>query len=328
MSEEKAADATEPERPAEPEEAEAGQAEETPPEKVTELKPPRETKPGDCAQQDLDRLRAICTNADQKYQQVLAHLRQIRDAEMVLQRFQAREGKLTPLDVDKAKEQFHKAKQSYMEAGNEINAGIKTLYDLAETYPQDLLVQQIYRTYLAKLLASLQARNPVEAMVELLAAAAFDFERRAAEPDEQENLRGLTPEGKKEELLQATARQVNMLESRYLKRQLQNRLRQGENVATIIQRVGDLLKRDPEDLHTYLWLARLKLDLYEAERNQNRRVAIRDEILKTCQKAFSLIDDFLALQGIQDQNDRDKRRAGYVRTITAIRKPLMGGKGG
>ena len=325
MSEDKAAaDAPAGESTAAAEEAASGAKQETAPEKVTELKPPRETRPGDCTAQDLDRLRATCTNADQKYQQVLAHLRQIRDAEMVLQRFQAREGKLTPLDVDKAKEQFHKAKQSYMEAGNEINAGIKTVYDLAQTYPQDLLVQQINRTYLAKLLASLQTLNPVEAMVEFLAAAAFHFERQSFEVDEKEQQRGLTPETKKVELLQQTARQVNMLESRYLKRQLQNRLRQGENVATIVQRVGDLLKRDPEDLHTYLWLARLKLDLYEAERNQNRRVSIRDEILKICQKAFLLIDDFLALQGIQDQNDRDKRRAGYVRTITAIRKPLMG----
>jgi hypothetical protein len=322
MSEEKPAAAVEAAEASET----ARPADETPPENVTELKPPRETKPGDCPAADLDRLRAICANADQKYQQVLAHLRQIRDAEMVLQRFQAREGKLTPLDVDKAKEQFHKAKQSYMEAGNEINAGIKPVYDLAKTYDGDLSVQLIYRAYLAKLLASLQTRNPVEPMVELMAAAAFDFERRPIELDEKDQLRGLNPDTKKAELLKDTARQVNMLETRYLKRQLQNRMRLGESAAAIVQPVGELLKRDPEDLHTYLWLARLKLELYESERNQNRRVAIRDEVLKTCQKAFSMIDDFLALQGIKDQNDRDKRRASYVRTITAIRKPLMGAK--
>jgi hypothetical protein len=297
-------------------------AEETAPEQVTELAPPRETHRGDCPQVELDRLRPICANADQKYQQVLAHLRHIKDAEQVLQRFQAREGKLTPLDVEKAKEQFHKAKQSYLQAGNEINEGIKPLYELAQGYPEDLALQQIYRTYLAKLLASLQTRNPVEPFVELLAAGAFDFERRALELDEKEP-RGLSREEKKQELLQSTARIVNMLETRYLKRQLQNRLRLGENLPAIVKRVSDLLKRDPEDLHTYIWLARLKLEHYEEERNQNRRVAIRDEILKICQKAFTLIDDFLSLQGIHDQNDRDRRRAGYVRSITAIRKPLM-----
>ena len=296
------------------------------PEKVTELAPPRETHRGDCPPADLDRLRPTCANADQMYQQVLAHVRQIKEAGDVLQRFQAREGKLTPLDVEKAKTQFHEAKQSYLQAGNEINEGIKPLYELAQGWPEDLVVQQIYRTYLAKLLASLQARNPVEPMVELMAAGAFDFERREIELDDKEQQRGLSKDGKKVELIQSTARQVNMLETRYLKRQLQNRLGHGEKPATIVKRVSDLLKRDPEELHTYIWLAKLKLDLYDLERNQNRRVGVRDEILKICQKAFTLIDDFLSIQGFRDQNERDRRRAGYVHSITAIRKPLMGGK--
>lgn len=303
-------------------------AEETPPEKVTELAAPRETRKGNCPPEDLDRLKPLCANADQKYQQVLAQLRQIKESEQVLQKFQAREGKLTPLDVDKAKEQFHKAKQSYLEAGNEINAGIKTLYELAKTYPEDLELQRVYRTYLSKLLASLQTRNPVEPFVELLAAGAFDFERREMELDEREKQRELTPAKKKADELENLARLVNRLETRYLKRQLQNSLREGESLSDIVKRVSELLKRDPEDLHTYIWLAKLKEDAYKAERNQNRRVGLRDEILKICQKAFTLIDDFLTIQGINDQNDRDRRRAGYVHSITAIRKPLMGAKEG
>ncbi|MCZ6749117.1 MAG: hypothetical protein O7D96_07470, partial [SAR324 cluster bacterium] len=74
---------------------------------------------------------------------------------------------------------------------------------------------------------------------------------------------------------------------------------------------------------TYIWLARLKHETYEVERNQNIRLATRDEILGLCKLAFSLIDDFLTLQHTNDQNERDRRRASYVRTITDIRKPLM-----
>jgi hypothetical protein len=38
---------------------------------------------------------------------------------------------------------------------------------------------------------------------------------------------------------------------------------------------------------------------------------------------MSQIDDFLNLQGIQTLSDRDKRRAEYVKSIAAIRNPLV-----
>lgn len=326
MSEEAEASAAVPEAEAageSPPDAAGGEEGESPPEKMTELAPPRETFPGDCPQEDMDRLLPICANTEQKYQLVITSLRQIKESESIVQRFHAREGKLTPIDVEKAKKQFHKAKQSYIQAGNEINEGIKQVNDLAQTYPEDLLLKETFKTYLAKLLASLETRNPPEPMVSWLAAANFHFERKKPELDEREQQRGLTVEKKKLELLESEARYVNMLETRYLKRQLQNRLRQGENKSAIVGHVGTLLKRDPEDLHTYIWLARLKYENYEVERNQNTRLATRDEILGLCKLAFSLIDDFMTLQRINDQNERDRRRASYVRTITDIRKPLM-----
>ena len=305
----------------------SGNGEESPSEGVTELAKPVETKKGDCSEEELGPLRPICANADQKYHQVLSYLKEFKEAERVLQRFQARVGKLTPLDVNKAKKDFHRAKKLYIEAGNEINEGIKQVHSLAETFPEDLIVQNLYKTYLAKLLASLQTRNQVEPFVELLAAGGFDFERNEIVPDEREEQRGLTAEKKITELLESTARMVNMLESRYLKRQLQNRLRLGENPVNIRKRLVDLLARDQEDLHTYIWLAKMLNDEYDKDRNQNTRVAMRDEILTICKKAFALIDDFLTLQGIHDQNDRDRSRSSYVRSITAIRNPLMGTEG-
>ena len=137
----------------------------------------------------------------------------------------------------------------------------------------------------------------------------------------------MTEEGKREELLEQVTTTVNRLETRYLKRQLQNRLRQGEKPESIVQQVVRLLKRDPEDLHTYMWLASLKFKQYEDTKNQNERVSLRDEVLRICKQGFALIDDFLTLQGITDQTERDRRRAEYLRSITNIRKPLMGGGG-
>ena len=78
---------------------------------------------------------------------------------------------------------------------------------------------------------------------------------------------------------------------------------------------------------SYLWLASLKFNLYQATKNQNRRVGLRDDVLRICKQGFALIDDFLTLQGYTEQSERDRRRAEYVRSITNLRKPLMGGAG-
>jgi len=292
---------------------------------VTELPQAIQPEKGDIPPAKLDELRPICTLAEQKYQTVRAQIKEIRAAQDVLRRFQAREEGLTPVDVDNAKKKFNQAKQSYLQSGNQINDGIKQVFTVARTYPDDLTVQSIYQAYLAKLLASLETRNAVEPLVELLAAAEFRFEPPEVSLSEAEEQRGVTLEKKRTEMLEATGRVVNMLEVRYRKRQLANRVRQGERPAGIVKHVRTLLRRDREDLHTYIWLAKLVSNELEKERNQNKRVEMRDEVLELCKKAFSMIDDFLALQRITIQADRDRRRAEYVKSITAIRKPLIAG---
>lgn len=140
-----------------------------------------------------------------------------------------------------------------------------------------------------------------------------------------ETRRGLTVEKKRAELLTASNRTLTMLETRHQKRTLQNRLRSGESPGKIIRRLHYLAQQDPEDLHTTIWLASLLSKEMLKERNQNQRVAMRDEVLQTCKKAMGQIDNFLNLQGIQTLSDRDKRRAEYVKTIALIRNPLVRG---
>jgi hypothetical protein len=184
-------------------------------------------------------------------------------------------------------------------------------------------MQNLYKIYLAKLLSSLEARNPVEPLVEAMSLATFDFTRHEVTVSEGESLKGLTVEKKAAQLLADSLAMVTMLEARYQKRQLHNRMRKGESRKRVIQRLRHFLTLDPEDLHTYIWLASLMSEELEGERNHNTRVSLRDDILQYCKRAFAKIDDFLNLQGIQTLSERDKRRSEYVKTITAIRKPLV-----
>lgn len=283
-----------------------------------------ETVAGDCPPDELAKLRPICTLAEENYQTILGLIKTIKESEGVLLRFHGRQDNVTPQDVEAAKGKFNEAKQSYLQLGNQINDGIKPVHGLAKVYVEDLVVQNLYKTYLAKLLCSLETRHPVEPFVRRLADWVFVFDREELTLNDDEVRRGLTLDRKRIEMQSSAQRAVVMLETRYQKRLLQNRLKAGEAPGKIATRVHALLTQDPEDLHTYIWMASLLSLELPKERNQNTRVGLRDDILGYCKKAFSLIDDFLNLQGIQSLAERDKRRSEYVKTITSIRRPLVG----
>ena len=84
-----------------PETFESGQEE--PSEAVTELPQQIKIKAGNCNASDLEKLKPVCTVAEQNYQAVQEHIKKIREANRVLQKFHAREGDLTPTDAHRAK---------------------------------------------------------------------------------------------------------------------------------------------------------------------------------------------------------------------------------
>jgi len=306
-----------------PEDFDAEEPEAT--EAVTELPQEIEVKAGDCNLVELEKLRPVCTLAEQNYQAVKEHIKVIRQSNEVLRKFHARDGGVSPRDVEQAKQQFHDAKQAYIQLGNKINEGIRQVHVMAKTYPDDLLVQNLYSSYLAKLLASLETRNQVEPYVLRNAENMFVFDREDIILTAEEERRDMTVAMKKAEILAAPQQTVNRLEARYQKRQLQNRLRQEARPMRIFNQLLRISRLDGEDIHTFIWLASLLAKEFPKQRDQNRRLEMRDDILNYCQRAFGMIDDFLNLQGIQNLSERDKRRSEYVKTITAIRKPLLQG---
>lgn len=294
-------------------------------EEVTELPSAVRAKSGNCPDEEIEKLRPVCMVAEKNYQAVQEHIQTIRGANKALAKFHAREGDITPKDVERAKKEFHEAKKAYIQLGNQINEGIKQVHVVAKTYPEDLLAQNLYATYLAKLLCSLETRNEMEAYLKHSANFVFVFDREDVILTEEEERRDMTVDMKRAEILSEVEKKVNRLEARYQKRQLQNRLRQEDRPIHVINQLIRISKLDPEDIHTFIWLASLMSQELPKIRDQNKRLQMRDEILANCQKAFALIDDFLNLQGIQNLNERDRRRSEYLKSITQIRKPLIDG---
>lgn len=306
------ADAASPQKPNDaPDEA-------APEEGVTELAGEGKSQAGECPPEELEKLRAICSLADQNYNQALGLIEEMKSAEEILKKFHAKEAGVGPQDVEEAKGRFDTAKQSYLQLGNQINAGIKTVFGCAQTHPEDALVQGLYRVYLAKLLASLETRNPIQPFVAAIADEGFEFDREAAEGEARQA-------GRSAERLARVNADVTMLSVRYQKRQLANRLRQGEKPAKIIERLTAFKEMDPTDINTYIWLCNLLTGEMKTEKDQNKRLAMRGDILEYCKAAFATIDEYLNLQKIENLNLRDKIRSEYVKTITSIRKPLMEG---
>ena len=290
-------------------------------EEVTEFPEEVEIQMGDAPKEVLDKLGPICTLAEQNYIQVLGLIKELKTSESVLQKFHSNAEGVTSSDLQTAKENFDNAKAAYIGLGNQINKGMRQVHTIARGFPEDLIVQNVYKTYLAKLLASLEARNPIQNLVELIAGGEFDLERRTTALTGDEDQTAEEAYQKRE--MEKTEHDIVMLEVRYQKRQLANRLRQGENRKIVIARLVHLIHRDPEDVNSYVWMANLLSQQLTTERNQNERVHMRDEILDYCKKGIAVIDDFMNLQGIDSLNDRDRMRAEYVKTITSIRRPLL-----
>lgn len=316
----------------EPGQGSAGESDESPAggqehgeERVAELAREQdvETQLGPCTPEELERLRPICSRAEENYGQLVGLIQAIRADERTLQRFHAREEGVTSDDVAEAKQRFNKSKKAYLQLGNQINDGIKQVYELAKTYLYDYLVQNIYKVYLAKMLVSLETRNPVKPFIERFAMEGFIFEREEVVQTDVDIQRKKTKEDLEKKRLEDIQQKVVKLEARYKKRLLANRLRLGEPHAGIIDGLRELIKIDPDDVNTYIWVAKLLSGELKKERDQNKRVTMRDEVLEYCKKGFARIDDYLNLQMIESLNDRDKIRAGYVKTITAIRRPLL-----
>ena len=271
------------------------------------------------------KLREVCINCDAAMGRILEKLPVMQRANRIRERFLAGDPNLTQADLANAKQTFIDHRPDYQRDAKLIADWMPFVHGCSANYADSLEVHQVYNQYLAKLLASREAKQPVEKYVLNLAQPAFNFTLPEFKIDEKEELRGITPESKAKDYRKKLQIETNRLESRYKKRKLMALLEEGTPSYKILNDLVKLAEKDPDDIKTHILLARMIAEHAQSITNGAKRVHYREEALNYCKHAFSHIDTYLDLQGMDNLQDRDRMRVGFVKTISAIRNPLVRG---
>ncbi len=269
------------------------------------------------------KFKKICKKTEVAYDNVSKILRSLRNSQKIIDDFKNVNKDISLVEVKLAKETFLESKKIFTNQGKIIAEGMEYVYDVNQRYPDRILVKKAYIKYLAKLLGSREARNLPENYVLRMAEGAFDFETPDFEPTERQLQHGKTKYSLEKEYKEELMKDVLRLEARYRKRKLTVLLKKSVSKAKIIKELQEILKIDPEDIKTHLFLAKLLAEYATSFNDHVKRGVFRDQALQHCQAAFSKIDDYLDLQLINKMTERDLIRAGFVKTISAIRIPLI-----
>lgn len=271
----------------------------------------------------LEKLKDICSKANVWFDKAVKALPSIRGSQKIIAQFQDVKTEMTIMDVKLATETLNESKKKFLDNAGEIAQNWLYIYDVYSKYPDEVVVNQIYPNYLARLLATREARYPVEKYVVALASQPFNFEEPDFEPTDLQLQHGKTHVSIRKEYMKQLRIEINRLECRYRKRRLMVKLKENVPKNLVIKELLEISHIDPPDIKTHILLARLFGEYALTVKDHQKRTSLREQALKYCNLAFSKIDDYLDLQNIQEMKDRDIQRAGFVKSISAIRIPLL-----
>ena len=271
----------------------------------------------------LNKVTEICQSAENWYDNALKTMPSIQNAQKVIAKFQNVNNPITLMDVKLANETLKESKKNFTENAREIAKTWPYIYDVYCSYPDEIVITQIYRTYLAKLLATREARYSVENYVLSIGKGSFNFTTPDFDPTETQLHHGKTKVVLREAYLKLIKIDINRLECRYRKRKLMVKLKDKTPKIEIIRELLEITHIDPLDIKTHILLARLFGEHSLVVKSHKKRTSMREHALRFCSLAFSRIDDYLNLQNILILKERDFQRAGFIKTISAIRIPLI-----
>ncbi len=269
------------------------------------------------------KFRETCKAAEKAYDNLSRIHRSLINSQKMVESYKKSNSDISLFEVKLAKETFLENKKFFLDNGEVIASGMGYIYEVYQQYADELLVKKSYIKYLAKLLASREARYPTETYVSNLAKGDFDFSLPDFEPTDLQLQHGKTKYSIKKEFKTSLMKHIYRLEARYRKRKLTVMLKKDAPKSQIIGELQEILKLDPIDIKTHIFLARLLAETSNSMSNHVKRGVLREQALKHCQAAFSKIDDYLDLQAIKEMKERDVTRSGFVKTISAIRIPLI-----
>lgn len=269
------------------------------------------------------KLKSICLAAQQAYYEISRIHRSLMNSQKIMDSYKADKTKISLVEFKLAQETFLDSKKIFLEQGKIIVAGMSFIYSAYQQYQDEILVKKTYIKYLAILLGSREARNPPEAYILKKAEGEFDFNLPDFEPTDLQLQHGKTKYSLKKAYVKELTKDIHRLEARYRKRKLMAMLKTEASKAKVIGELQEILKLDPSDIKTHIFIAKLMADYAVSLPNHRKRGLLREQALRHCQAAFSKIDDYLDLQEITKMKERDITRAGFVKTISAIRIPLI-----
>ncbi|MCP4295601.1 MAG: hypothetical protein GY786_08345 [Proteobacteria bacterium] len=274
----------------------------------------------------LNKCKDICDKSAESYKLSCQFRTSLKNSSSVISKFKNhRAGDLTPIDLETAKETFSESREIYTTYTDVIAKGMTYIHQVQAAYPTDLIVLKMYTKYLAILLASKEAQHPVENYLLILAEGPFDFKKVLPVLTEDEEKRGISLSAKSESLTKDYIQTKKRLECRFKKRQLANKLKAGTSTSQIIKELSELIKDDADDIRTRIFLAKLFSNSLLRNNDANTRARMKEGALHHCQLAFSGLDTYLDLQQINNPKKRNLERAGFMKTITSIRLPLIKG---
>jgi len=274
----------------------------------------------------LEKLVEICTAADGWYDKAINTLPSILNSQKIIAKYQNVNNEISLMDVKLASETLRESKKNFTENATEITQNWSYIHDVYCKYPDEVVVNQVYLKYLAKLLGSREARYPVENYVLMVAKGPFNLEAPDFEPTDAQLQHELTNVSLRQHYLKELRVDINRLECRYRKRKLMVKLKEKISKNVVIKELLEISQIDPLDIKTHLLLARMFSEVVPTVKDHQKRTSIREQALKYCKLAFSTIDDYMDLQQIQVLKERDIQRASFVKSISAIRIPLIRNK--
>jgi hypothetical protein len=269
------------------------------------------------------RLEQVCSIVSRAFNTNQQTLPSIRNAQKTIDQYQRVPQGLTLLDLKLAEATLAESRDHFDRNAKIISQHWPYVYEVFVQYPEEIEVLKIYINFLAKLLASREARQPTEKYVLALAEEPCTVAAENFKPTKLQLQRGITSVTLAKEYRQKLKLHVARLESRYRKRKLMVKLKENAPKALVIKELLTIAQTDPQDIRTMILLARLFGEYAQTISDHKKRTNLREQALKYSNLAFSTIDDYLDLQQIEAVKERDQMRAGFVKTISSIRLPLL-----
>ena len=259
------------------------------------------------------------------FETVMDLLPALRNSQKVIMKYQNKDTSIMYADAQLAEATFNDIRKRIIVQTTVINEGLPYIYEANKLFAGEILPHKIYNHYMARFLAVKETRFEMDNFLLKWALEIPDYKDPDFTPSESEESNGIKKIDLWKKYKEKLDHITDQLECRYRKRQLNQLLKDPSKKMEVIAELKKIVKRDPIDIRTHILLARLLSDTSSRIKEHAERVTMKEEALGYCESAQSVIDEYLNLQDIKKQKSRDQMRFDFVKTIAAIRIPLVRG---